>query len=297
MKKHLCLWLSALICLSCLSGCTKAPQESKEGVSYKRVAVLFSSLAEVWQTAGGEVSMTVGESVERGIVPDGTPLADDGAGKSVNLELLLAHEPDLVICSEDVPAQRALEPILRDAGIAVRYFRIETYRDYLSVLTDMVALTGNTDALTEASRMTAAIDALIEDSTVQGVRYLFVRAGALPSSVKAKTSDEHFVCSILNDLGCRNVADGATISSDALSIESIIAADPDYIFFSLMGSEQAAIENIKALLQDEPWCSLRAVRMDQVHILPKALFHYKPNGRFYDAYRTLLDELQEGETT
>ena len=46
----------------------------------ERVAVLFSSFADIWLTAGGRVDITVGESVERGLVPDGTPLVDDGAG-------------------------------------------------------------------------------------------------------------------------------------------------------------------------------------------------------------------------
>ncbi len=64
----------------------------------EKVAVLFSSLADVWQTAGGEVAITVGESVERGFVPEGTPLVDGGAGKTINQELLLSYEPDFVIC-------------------------------------------------------------------------------------------------------------------------------------------------------------------------------------------------------
>ena len=295
MKKHVCFLLALLILLTCITGCSESRQGDTEGAFYKRVAVLFSSLAEVWQTAGGTVGMTVGESVSRGIVPEGTPLADDGAGKSINLELLLAYEPDLVICSQDVPAQRALAPILTDAGIKVCYYRMETYRDYLNVLTDMVTLTKRTDALADALCMTESIEALVKDSDAKGVRYLFVRAGSLPSSVKAKTSEEHFVCSILNDLGCQNVADGAVLASDALSIEAIIKADPNHIFFSVMGSEEAAIKNIQSLLKNEPWCSLRAVVTDCITVLPKALFHYKPNGRFLEAYQMLLNELKEGE--
>ncbi len=296
MKRCICLLLALFFMLIFPVGCATQPQEQEEESAFRRVAVLFSSLAEIWQTAGGEVGMTVGESVSRRIVPEGTPLADDGAGKSINLELLLTYEPDLVICSQDVPAQRALEPILKDAGIAVRYYRIETYRDYLDVLTDMTALTKESAALAEAVQMTGDIEALIEDSDAVGTRYLFLRAGSLPSSVKVKQSEEHFVCSILNDLGCQNLADGALLSSDALSMEAIIKKDPDHIFFSVMGSEEAAVENIEAMLRTEPWCSLRAVREGRTSILPKDLFHYKPNERFLEAYRALLNELKEGET-
>ena len=71
----------------------------------KKVAVLFSSLADVWCLAGGEVAITVGESVERGICSDDVLLVDSGAGKTIDTEMLIAYEPDLVIYSLDVEAQ------------------------------------------------------------------------------------------------------------------------------------------------------------------------------------------------
>ena len=44
--------------------------------------MLFSSFADVWETAGGRVDITVGESVERGFAPEDVLLVDDGAGKT-----------------------------------------------------------------------------------------------------------------------------------------------------------------------------------------------------------------------
>ena len=55
----------------------------------QRVAVLMSSLAEVWALAGGKIDITVGESVERGFAGGSVILVDLGAGKTINTELLI----------------------------------------------------------------------------------------------------------------------------------------------------------------------------------------------------------------
>ena len=131
-RRAVALLLTVLLLLLALplSGCHgEAPLPQNP----RRVAVLFSSLAEMWQDAGGEVAITVGESVSRGIVAEGTPLVDGGAGKTVNVELLLSLSPDLVILSEDVPAQRDAAQILRSAKIPVLSCRVETLSDYLSL--------------------------------------------------------------------------------------------------------------------------------------------------------------------
>lgn len=64
--------------------------------------------------------MTVGESVERGFVPEGTPLVDDGAGKKIDLERLLIEEPDFVICSGDIAAQAETAETLTGLNIPRR---------------------------------------------------------------------------------------------------------------------------------------------------------------------------------
>ena len=90
----------------------------------ERVAVLFSSFADIWLTAGGRVDITVGESVERGLVPDGTPLVDDGAGKTINSELLLSYAPDFVIGSADLEGQIQTVEFLRRQGVPAAVFHV-----------------------------------------------------------------------------------------------------------------------------------------------------------------------------
>ena len=109
----------------------------------ERVAVLFSSFADIWLTAGGRVDITVGESVERGLVPDGTPLVDDGAGKTINGELLLSSSPDFVIGSADLEGQIQTVEFLRRQGVPAAVFHVETFGDYLEMLKNCTDITGD----------------------------------------------------------------------------------------------------------------------------------------------------------
>lgn len=256
-----------------------------------RVAVLFSSLCEVWQDAGGIVSITVGESVERGLVADDIPLVDQGAGKTINTELLLAARPDLVIYSPDIPAQVEAAMLCKAAGIDTLPLKIETFPDYVEAVRKAAGITNYTDALADIEKMRVEIEAIKDAVPEKPQSVLFIRAGSTQSATKAKQSADHFAAAMLTELGCRNIADDVPILLDTLSTEAILAADPDHIFFSLMGNETAARANITALLERPEWQSLRAVKEGNVTILPRELFHFKPCGRYTLAYRFLFDTL------
>lgn len=289
--------LSLVALLFSLASCSpgNAPDSTATAAPPTRVAVLFSSLAEAWQEAGGTVAITVGESVERGLVPAETPLVDGGAGKSIDTERLLALAPDLVIASSDIPAQVKAADTCRAAGIPTLLLRLETFSDYSAAITTFTDLTGNSEALISHEALTAEVTSLLASSKADATcekRILFIRAGSTAASTKAKRAGDHFAAAMLNELGCHNIADSAPLLVDTLSVEAILTADPDHIFFSLMGSEDGARANVEALLARPEWQSLSAVREGHVTILSRDLFHYKPNRRWPEAYRTLLSALQ-----
>ena len=123
----------------------------------------------------------------------------------------------------------------------------------------------------------------------------FIRAGSSARSVKAKTSEDHFAAEMLKELGTHNIADDSLLEdavvSDTLSIEYILQEDPDYIFFTAMGDEEASRSFVKEMLQEDTWKSLTAVKAGHYAFLEKELFHFKPNGRWAEAYKTLVDLL------
>ncbi len=278
-----------VLCLVfCLTGCEKKAETVPLPEKPERVAVLFSSLAQIWQEAGGQIAITVGETVERGFVSDNVLLVDDGAGKNIHTELLLSYTPDLVIGSADIPAHVEAEKLLTKAGIPVMLFRVESVADYVDVLTKMTTLTGNPDGLNRALTMQKEIDTLLATAKKQSpVSVLFIRAGSTDASTKAKTAADHFACAMLTELGCHNIADHVPVLLDGLSMEEILLSDPDYIFFSLMGNEDSALAHVQSLLDGDVWGQLTAVQENRVVILPRELFHFKPCSRWGEAYRYL----------
>lgn len=153
----------------------------------ERVCVLFSSFAQMWQLAGGEVSISVYESVERGFADADIPLVDSGAGKTIDLETLVYEQPDLVIGSMDLPAHVNAKKILQKAGIPAALFRVESFSDYLRVFGVFTSITQNEEAfevygLEVQKRVEAALEKARENSFADATEILFVRSGSGYSS-------------------------------------------------------------------------------------------------------------------
>lgn len=259
----------------------------------ERVAVLFSSFAEMWTDAGGTVTVTVGETTERGFAGQNAILVDTGAGKHIDLEKLISAAPDLVIGSSDIPAQVEAVEILRAAGIQALLFKVETFSDYESVFHVMTEITGREDLYRRiAGTQHDQIEELLNGSPSPGAdeqTCVFIRAGG--SVFLVKQSDEHFVAGMLKELGFRNIADDGLDWSDDYSTEKLLTEDPDWIFISLMGDEESAAGNAENTLSRPPWIFLFAVRNGRTVILPKELFHYKPNSRWAEAYQYLAEKV------
>lgn len=296
-----------LLCLLFLSGCTPA-ETAGEGYTFtddtgmevtvaekpEKVAVLLSSLADLWITAGGEVAISVGESLERGFVGETVILVDEGAGKTINLEELIAAEPDLVIYSSDLSGQLECAQLLRSAGIPAAGFAVETFADYLRVLKICTDILETPERYTRyGTDLKGEIDAMIAVAQAQEHQpdILFVRAGSSAKVTKAKTAENHFVCAMLKELGTFNIAEKAPILLDGLSTEEILLSDPEFILFTTMGDESAGQAYMDSLISDPVWQTLAAVQGGNVHQLPKELFQYKPNARWGEAYAYLIELL------
>ena len=297
---------------------TDSDKEVTEGFSYtfsdslgnsvtltkkpEKVAVLFSSFADIWTLSGGELYITVGDSIERGFANEGTLLADEGAGHtSINTELIVSKMPDLVICTADYTVQAECASYLSSIGIPSAVFRVESVDDYLKVLKIFTDINGTDDIYaTHGEKLNSDVSSLLakiqeHTSGKEKKNILFIRAGSSPKSTKAKNSADNFACRMLEELSTYNIADSATVLLDGLSLEEILIKDPEYIFITTMGNEEAAREYVNSLFSEEGWSTLSAVKNGKVIFLEKDLFHYKPNAKWYSAYeflcRTLYPEL------
>lgn len=261
-----------------------------------KVAVLFSSYADIWKLSDGTVNVTVGESVERGFADDNAVLVDAGAGHTtINLELLAAEEPDLVIGTADYDCQVAACEFMSSRGVPSALFKVEAFADYLGVLKIFCDINDSPENYTEyginvKNEIGRLINA-VNSAAPSNEKILFMRAGSTAKSTKAKNSSDNFVCKMLNELGTVNIADSVPALLDGLSMETIITENPSFVFISSMGDAAASREYVTSLFENDVWQQLDCIKNGNYFFLPKELFHFKPNADWATAYKYLINIL------
>ena len=157
MKKHLSFLLCAVLLLLTACGAPApaepaptAPAPAEEaGMTFtddlgrqvtvdhpQRVAVLIGSFADIWCLAGGkeQIVAAAGDTWTQFDLDLPDSVADLGGVKEINLELLAAAEPDLVIASSNTAAQVELAETLEQMCLNTAYFKVTNLDEYLHML-------------------------------------------------------------------------------------------------------------------------------------------------------------------
>lgn len=250
----------------------------------QRVVSLVGSYAETWTLAGGDLLGVTNDVIsERKMdLPSGTKIV--GTIKDPNVEEIIALSPDFVLLSTDIESHVKISETLRKSNIPFAFFKVEHFKDYLDMLKICTDITGKKE-LYEKNGL--AVKKQIEDILAKidkknNPDILFIRA--FSSGAKAK-NDDNLACRILNDLGTVNIASKHKSLLEDLSIEEIIQEDPDYIFVVTMGDSKEALKALKDGIEKNPaWSDLSAVKNNRYIVLPKELFHYKPNAKWGESY-------------
>ncbi|MCR5725143.1 MAG: ABC transporter substrate-binding protein [Treponema sp.] len=281
-----------------------------------RVAVLQGSLAALWLLAGGSIDCATKDAFAEppALTEEQAAALNEqwhtqafrahGAGvfsaagiqqnaekvpvvagsmMAPNSELLLSRTPDFVILSANISAHKKLLPLLENAHIPAACFNYETFSQYLHILDVCTHLTGRSDLYDKHGTLVKAacdkqIALALSKRPKNAPTVLFLRA--FSTGVQAKGSKDLASGDLLNALGTRNIADSGSFSTGDLSLEAIIAGDPDFIFVTTMGTnEKKALEAFQTKLATHPaWNGLTAVTNNHCIILPRELFHFKPLG-------------------
>ena len=307
MKQLLCFLIAAAVLLcGCGSGTaeTDAPivftddlgREVRLAEEPKRVACLLGSFADVWMLAGGTVIAAPDDAWEDfglAMPEDATVL---GSAKSLNLELLLAAEPDFILASANTRQHLGWQDTLEATGIPTAYFNVSDFEDYLRLLKLAADITGRSDLYEQyGTAIQTQIDETIAyahrqiDAAGEAPTVLYLRLAA--SGIRVKNSHDNVLGEMLSSLGCVNIADSDTLLLENLSMEHILLADPDYIFLVQQGDDtrgtQAALD---AFIADNPgWQSLTAVQEERVFTLDKRRYSLKPNALWAEAYSDLAE--------
>ncbi len=257
----------------------------------ERVVSLLGSYSETWVLAGGSLAGVTDDVQKEGRMEITNDMQIVGTVKEPNLEGILSLNPDFVLLSPDVDKQVKIAETFKELNINHAFFKVEEFEDYLNMLNICTDITGRKDLYEEKGlKIKKDIDDIlskVEGAKKEDLKVLFVRA--FSSGAKAK-KDDNMTCTMLNNLGTVNIAARHPSLLEDLSIEEIIQEDPDFIFVTTMGDEQKAIEALKNGIETNPaWKSLSAVENDRYIILPKELFHYKPNAKWGESYRCLAE--------
>lgn len=185
--------------------------------------------------------------------------------------------------------------ILKRSMIPYAFFKVEHFEDYLDMLKICTDITGNIElyeknGLATKKQIEEVLSKIDENNHPE---ILFIRA--FSSGAKAK-DDDNMACKILNDLGTVNIASKHKSLLEDLSMEEIIEEDPDYIFVVTMGDSEKALQALKDGIEMNPaWSGLSAIKNDRYIVLPKELFHYKPNARWGESYEYIAEILYPNE--
>ena len=256
--------------------------------SAPRVVAAYGSFAEAWLLAGGELVGVTQDALEQRDLGLPEDIAVVGTVKEPNAEEIIALEPDLVLLASDITAQADIRDVLENAGLACAFFQVDTFADYAFMMEQLCAVTGREDLYEEnVTQVGQQIEEAQANAALSSTRPNVLLIRAFSTGIKAKTDDE-LAGAILKDLGAHNIADDHPSMLEDLSLEEVIAADPDYIFVTTMGDEQKALDYLNGLIQQNPaWSELSAVKENRYVVLPKDLFHYKPNNRWGESYQYL----------
>ena len=307
MKRTICILL--IVCLV-LAGCGKAPEAGgAEGEIVRftddlgrevsiprpnRVVALIASFADVWCLAGGAESL-VGVTNAVWTYYD-LPLREDvvnlGSAKQLNLEELIACQPELVLASCGTDRNVELEETFEKMGIPTAYFSVNSFEDYLRMLRICTELTGSVENYTSYGLdVQQTVERALARADGSRPSVLYIRATG--SGCKVKGSSDTVLGQMLQNLDCRNIADGENTLLEQLSLEAILREDPEYIFVVLQSADPQDAQTVleTTLLNHPAWQSLTAVQEGKYYVMDPNLYNLKPNGRWGEAYEKLADML------
>lgn len=269
------------------------PRDNKTTITKKpkKVVILLNSILDLWYMSGGEA---IGRCTGSTNVPEeAKDLPQLGKFSAVNVEQLLALEPDLVILSAPVSSQMELIDLLKENNIEYAAVDVSTnpYESFKKNLYLFTKVLGNEDIYNnKISEITNSVEELINKANEVENKPSAVILFSSTKSVKCELPTA-LTGEMVELLGVDNIVSDAQIEGATkvdFSLERLIQRDPDFILVTTMGDVEKCKARVeKDVASNEAWNSLTAVKEGRIYYLPKDLFLYKPNARYAEAFEQL----------
>lgn len=253
-----------------------------KGVPQKIVplsASFLDPLAELDAKVAARVAAKTGVSARYRNLPE------VGNVYNVNLEKVIAAQPDLVICYKGMNDKYVHN--FEENNIPAIVLEMRTYGQVKNTVEVLGKITGSTDKAAELNKSMDERIAAVKAKLPQGEkRIAILHSTAQNVTVQLEGS---IAGSTAQLLGFTNIAAGSmplenNATAAPYSLETLVAADPDIIYITSMGKlETVQDAMLKSLSASPAWQSLGAVKSGHVYFLPQDLFLLSPGLKYPEA--------------
>ena len=228
----------------------------------KRIIALAPHIVEnVYSAGAGE--QLVGVVNYSNFPNDATSLPIIGGYQSINLEAIIALQPDLILGWESGNKPQIFEKI-RQLGIPLYIDQPHSLKDVARVIRDIGKLSGNKQhSLQAANTFLQHLEQLRQRYRGRATLSVFYQVWNKPLYT---LNDKHIISDIIRLCGGGNIYADEDILSPVISLESLLQRDPQVIIASGMGEQRPE------WLDDwQRWPSLQAVKKDTLYFVPPDL--------------------------
>lgn len=262
----------------------------------QRVVVGMGSLADIWRDAGG-TAVGLSDDAFKNFGFSADDAASIGDHTNLSIEKILALDPDFVILSGSAdgdssskgPSQDQLKQSLEASGVAVAFFQVSTFDDYLRMLKTCTQITGRDDLYqTNGADVQARVNEAIKQYSVADTAPVVLVMNASSKGASAQKPD-HMASQMVKALGAKLLTEENPSLLSDFSMEAVAELDPSYIFVLPAAKDDATAQrNYEQAVESNPaWAGIGAVAAGHVTVLDIKHFFRKPNAEWDQAYVTL----------
>lgn len=249
----------------------------------QKIVPLSASFLEPLAKLDAKVAARV--AAKTGISERYKNLPEVGNVYNVNLEKVIAAQPDLVICYKGMNDKFVHN--FEENNIPVIVLEMRTYGQVKNTVDVLGKITGSAAKAAELNKNIDERIAAVKAKLPQGAkRIAILHSTAQNVTVQLEGS---IAGSTAQLLGFTNIAAGSmplenNATAAPYSLETLVAANPDIIYITSMGKlETVQDAMLKSLSASPAWQSLGAVQSGHVYFLPQDLFLLSPGLKYPEA--------------
>jgi iron complex transport system substrate-binding protein len=209
-------------------------------------------------------------------------IARIGDSAQLDLERIVALEPDLIVVWQNGNAQRQLDKLLR-LGIPVFYNAPRRLSDIARAIEQLGRLAGTeTIALPTARAFVAREAELRQRYAGRSLVTVFYQIWDKPLMT---VNGDHLISDVIRLCGGQNVFAGLKLLTPEISTEAVLAADPEAI--GGVTAEAGQAENLEGW---KKWSRLKAAARDNLFVIPADLIT-RNTPRILDGAQHLCEQL------